>query len=156
MGDFLKILKILFYVIFISPAIIGLGMIATGNDSNSKSAGSWKEKRIEYEKQRKEQERLKDQSLTPIGAPIIPLQNIVPIYRKTTEPSPEDAYDEGYSNGHEQGVEDGRRGKSHGYGYDSSSNYYNHYETMYEDGYDDGYNDGYNAGRLRYEEDDIY
>ena len=158
MEDFWYTLKVICSVIFVSPAIVALIMIATGNGSSSGSkAGSWKEKRIEYEKQRNAQERLNNQTIRSTTIPLEFQRDIAPTY-KSYAPTPDDAYDEGYDSGYEQGVKDGQRGRCSGSGYDNSNSYYNHYETMYEEGYESGYDEGYRHGRSWYEdnEEDIY
>ena len=139
-----EILKTLVWIIYFSPLVIGLVMIATGHGSNSSDSIT---------------------PNTPDNVPYTSPSNDVPTYSapvQQTEPvrysngakTPDDAYNEGYSDGYEQGNEDGRNGYSHGANYDNSSNYYNYYETMYQKGYESGYADGYSEGESQYEDEE--
>lgn len=140
-------LYILAWIIILSPMLIGLIMIITGNGHNNV-----------------EDDYTID--TTEVNEPnpfTIPQQNhdnyndnnvsttpnyITRPYKKT----PNDAYNEGYDNGYEQGEYDGRNGYSEESNYDDSNNYYDYYEEKYIEGYRSGYEEGYYSGHSTYED----
>ena len=133
-----------------------------GSNISSSSSGStgstygrpWKKKLQEYEKQKaeKEKQNLFHQQLMQNAQRYQNLKESQPVLKRSTRPSPDDAYSEGYDEGYDQGRIDGVNGHMHGYGYDDSSSYYNRYETRYREGYEEGYGDGYSSGQTEYDE----
>ena len=125
-----RILKFILWIIYLSPLVIGLLMIA-----------GWLHP-------------VKNQSAAPAIDPPYNRPNSLNLsyYMPTgSEPglydsdskTPDGAHDAGYAIGYEQGKEDGENGYSHGTNYDDKNDYFDSYETKYQEGYENGYNDGY-------------
>lgn len=139
-----KIFKTLVWIIYFSPLVIGLLMIATGHGSESSDSPTTNSPNsVPY---------TSPSDYTPTYS--ISVQQTEPMRYKRGVKTPDDAYNEGYSDGYEQGNEDGRNGYSHGANYDNSSNYYDYYETMYQKGYESGYEDGYSEGESQHEDEE--
>lgn len=90
MDNFFKILKGLYYILFmIVPAVIGLTMIATGNGSSG--GGSWKQKRERYEKERSErlykENQEKQRQQNAIKYQSVPVSRSVPVYSSNSSRS---------------------------------------------------------------------
>ena len=143
-----RILKLILWIIYLSPLVIGLLMVADWFHPINKN---------QY-------------AAPAIDPPYNTPNSSAPSYYMPacSEPrqydsdskTPDGAYDDGYVIGYEQGKEDGGNGYSHGANYDNKNNYFDSYETKYQEGYENGYNDGYSEGESQYEgkeksEDDV-
>lgn len=144
MRRFWEILKILVWIIYFSPLVVGLLMIITGNGSANKDST------IPTTKTNTIYTPPSNSTSTYSAA----IQQTEPVRYSNGAKTPEDAYNEGYDDGYEQGKEDGRNGYSHGANYDDSSDYYDYYETKYQEGYESGYDEGFSEGNSQYEDEE--